>query len=133
MQLNGSAQGPGSEPQGIALGPSPGAPFDDYSKAEREEFLSELPLQSLDLPALFFIPDVERKGIHPIVGRKTNRAELAFKRLGESGLTRARQAAHNNQSWSSARAFHKKILLYESRFVPGLTISAAGRRILKGE
>ncbi len=59
MQLNGSAQGPGSEPQGIPLGPSPSAPFDDYSKTEREKFLSKLPLQRLDLPALFFIPDVE--------------------------------------------------------------------------
>ena len=59
MQLNGSAQGPGSEPQGIPLGPFPSAPFDDYSKTEREKFLSKLPLQRLDLPALFFIPDVE--------------------------------------------------------------------------
>src|SRR5216683_5502436 len=106
MQLNGSAQGPGSEPQGIPLGPFPSAPFDDYSKTEREKFLSKLPLQRLDLPALFFIPDVERKGIHPIVRRKANRPEPAFKRLGESGLTRAWQAAHNNQSRSSARAFH---------------------------
>src|SRR5260370_28434140 len=106
MHLHGCAKGTGAEPQGSPLGRSTSAPFDDYSKAEREEFLSELPLQSLDLPALFFIPDVERKGIHPIVGRKANRPEPAFKRLGESGLTRAWQAAHNNQSRSSARAFH---------------------------
>ncbi|MDQ1386733.1 MAG: hypothetical protein QOF56_187, partial [Acidobacteriaceae bacterium] len=41
MQFDGSAQGPGSEPQGIPLGPSPSAPFDDYSKTECEEFLTE--------------------------------------------------------------------------------------------
>jgi hypothetical protein len=58
MQLNGSAKGSGSEPQSIPLAPSPGAPFDDYCKAAREEFLTELPLQRLDLPAPFFIPDV---------------------------------------------------------------------------
>jgi hypothetical protein len=56
MQFNGSAKSSGSEPQGIALGPSPGAPFDDYSKAKREEFLTELPLQRFDLAAPFFIP-----------------------------------------------------------------------------
>jgi hypothetical protein len=59
MQLDGSAQGSCSESQGIPLGPSPGAPFDDYRKTEREEFLTELPLERLDLPAPFFIVDVE--------------------------------------------------------------------------
>src|SRR6266568_4344404 len=58
MQLNGSTKGSGSEPQGIPLGPSPGAPFDDYRKAEFKEFLAELPLQCLDLPTLFLIVDV---------------------------------------------------------------------------
>ena len=59
MQLNRSAKGSGSEPQGISLGPSPSAPFDDYRKTEREEFLTELPLERFDLPAPFFIVDVE--------------------------------------------------------------------------
>lgn len=58
VQLNGGPKGSCSEPQGIPLGPSPGTPFDNYSKAEREEFLTELPLQRLDLAALFFIPEV---------------------------------------------------------------------------
>jgi hypothetical protein len=58
MQLNGSAKGSGSEPQGIPLGPSPGAPFDDYRQAERQQFLAELPLQRLDLAASFFVPEV---------------------------------------------------------------------------
>ena len=58
MQLDGSAKGSSSEPQGIPLGPSPGAPFDDYGKAACEEFLSELPLQRFDLGAPFFIPTV---------------------------------------------------------------------------
>jgi len=58
MQLNGSAKGSGSEPQGIPLGPSPDAPFDYYSEAEREKLLTELPLQRLDLTAPFFIVEV---------------------------------------------------------------------------
>ncbi len=58
MQLHGSTKGSGSEPQGITLGPSPCTPFDDHSKTEREEFLTELPLQRLDLPAPFFIVEV---------------------------------------------------------------------------
>jgi len=57
MQLNGSAKGSGSEPQGIPLGPSPGSPFDDYSKTELEEFLTELPLQRLDLAPPFLISE----------------------------------------------------------------------------
>ena len=52
VQLNSSAKGSGSEPQCIPLGSSPSAPFDDYGKTVREEFLTELPLQSLDLPRL---------------------------------------------------------------------------------
>ena len=58
MQLNGSPKGSSSEPQGVPLRPSPCAPFDDYSKAEREEFLADLPLQRLDLAATLFIPEV---------------------------------------------------------------------------
>jgi hypothetical protein len=58
MQLNGSAKGSGSEPQGIPLGPSPSAPFDDYRETEREEFPTELPLQRLDLAALVFIVEI---------------------------------------------------------------------------
>jgi len=58
MQLNGGTKSSGSEPQAIPLGPSPSAPFDDYRETEREEFLTELPLQRLDLTALFFIVEV---------------------------------------------------------------------------
>ena len=58
MQLNRSTKGSSSEPQGIPFASSPGTPFDDYGKTEREEFLTELPLQRLDLPASFFIVDV---------------------------------------------------------------------------
>src|ERR1700676_5033941 len=107
MQLNGCAKGSGSKPQGIPLGPSPGAPFDDYSKAECEEFLTQLPLQRLDLAAPFFVPDVEGKSIHPLIGTETNRAEPAFKHLGKRGLTRTRQPAHNNQSRSGTGYFHE--------------------------
>jgi hypothetical protein len=55
MQLNGGAKSSCSEPQAIPLGPSPSTPFDDYRETEREEFLTKLPLQRLDLAALFFI------------------------------------------------------------------------------
>ena len=55
MQLNGGAKGSRSEPQGIPFGPSPSAPLDDYRETEREEFLTEFPLQRLDPPAHFFI------------------------------------------------------------------------------
>jgi len=58
MQLNGSAKGSGFKSQGIPLGPPPSAPFDDYSETEREKFLTELPLQRLDLPTPFFIPKI---------------------------------------------------------------------------
>jgi len=58
MQLNGGAKGSCCEPQGIPLGPSPGAPFNDHGKAEREEFLTKLPLQRLDLAASLFIPEI---------------------------------------------------------------------------
>jgi len=59
VQLNGSAKGSGSEPQCIPFGPSPGAPFDDYGKTVREEFLTELPLQSLNLLAPPFVVKVQ--------------------------------------------------------------------------
>jgi hypothetical protein len=59
VQLNGSAKGQGAEPQGIPLSSFPGAPFDDYGKTECKECLTELPLQRLDLPAPFFIADVQ--------------------------------------------------------------------------
>jgi hypothetical protein len=58
VQLNGGAKGSSCESQGIPLGPSPRAPFDDYREAEREEFLANPPLQRLDLAPLFFIPEV---------------------------------------------------------------------------
>ena len=58
VQLNGSAKCSGSEPQCVPLGPSPRAPFDDYGKTEREKFLTELPLQRLDLTAAFFFLEV---------------------------------------------------------------------------
>jgi len=59
MQLNGSAKGSGFKSQGIPLGPPPSAPFDDYSETEREKFLAELPLQSLDLFAPPFVIKVQ--------------------------------------------------------------------------
>jgi hypothetical protein len=46
VQLNSSAKSTRSESQYISLGPCPSAPFDDYREAEREKFLTELPLQS---------------------------------------------------------------------------------------
>jgi len=57
MQLNGGAKGSCPEPQGIPLGPCPSAPFDDCRKTERQKFLSEFPLQRLNLRAPFFIPE----------------------------------------------------------------------------
>ena len=58
VQLNSSAKGSGSESQCIPLAPSPSAPFDDYGETLREEFLTELPLQSLDLLAPPFVVKV---------------------------------------------------------------------------
>ena len=58
MQLYGSAKGSSSKPQGIPFGPSPSAPFDDYNETQREELLTEFPLQRFDLPALFFIVEI---------------------------------------------------------------------------
>jgi len=87
MQLNSSAQGSGSESQCIALGPSPCAPFDDDGETEREKFLSELPLQSLDLLALPFVVKVQRKSVHPFIGSKADCSEPGLKQLGVLGLT----------------------------------------------
>lgn len=106
VQLDGSAEGSGSEPQIIPFGPSPSAPFDDYGEAEREEFLTESPLQGFDLPAPVFIVDIECKSVHPLVGGKANRTEPAFKHPGEGGLTCTRQPAYNDQSRSTAGSFH---------------------------
>ncbi len=50
VQLNRSAKGPGSEPQGVPLRPAPRAPLDDYREAKGEKISSELPLESFDLP-----------------------------------------------------------------------------------
>ncbi len=50
MQLNGGAKGSGAEPQGIPLGPSPGAPFDDYCKTEGARSLLSSALASVVLP-----------------------------------------------------------------------------------
>ena len=58
MQLNGSAKSSRSEPQGVPLGPSLGAPFDDYRKTCREQELTELPLQRLNLRAPLFVVEV---------------------------------------------------------------------------
>ncbi len=58
MQFNGGAKRPGSESQGVPLGPSPSAPFDDYRVTEREEFPAKFPLQRLDLRAPRFIVEI---------------------------------------------------------------------------
>jgi hypothetical protein len=86
VQLDSSAKGASSKPQRIPLGPSPGTPFDDDSEAQGEEILSKLPLQRLDLSANIFAMEVYGKSIQPIIRRKANRAEPAFKRPRERGL-----------------------------------------------
>jgi hypothetical protein len=86
VQLNGSSKGSGSEAQCIALGPSPGAPFDDYRQAERKKFLSELPLQSLDLRAARFVVEIQRKSVHPFIRSKTNCPKRSCQQLGMRGF-----------------------------------------------
>ena len=110
MQFNGSAKYAGSKAQNIALGSSPGAPFDDYDATGAKKFLRDLPLERLDLTAPFFIVEIQGKTFHPLVRRKTNRAEPAFECLGECGLTRTWQSADNNQSWSVRAFLHKRLL-----------------------
>jgi hypothetical protein len=96
VQLNGRAKRSGSEPQGISLGSSPRSPFDDYSKAKREELLREFPLERFDLPSPLFVVVVKGKSVHPFVGGKTDGAKPAFKRPAEGGFARTRQSAQDD-------------------------------------
>src|SRR5260370_11053438 len=111
MQLDGGAKGSRPEPQGIPLGSSPGAPLDDDGEAEREELLSELPLQRLDLSAPVLLVEVDGQSIHPVVGGETHRADPAFDPLGKCRLTRAGQTAHDDQSRSSTGSFPARIMV----------------------
>jgi len=96
MQFDSGTEGPGAKPQGIPLAFCPGAPFDDYRETEPQEILRELPLQRFDLPACIFALEVGGENIQPVVGTKANRPKPLFQRLGQGGLTRARQAAHQD-------------------------------------
>ena len=82
MQLNRGSKLSRPESQRVSLGPYPSAPFDDYGETHREELLSELPLQTLNLLAHPFIPDIQRKSIHPFVWTESNRAQPGLKLLG---------------------------------------------------
>lgn len=55
VQLNSSAKGSGCQSQGVSLRPSPRAPLYDYREVKCEKSLNQLPLQSFDLLAAFFI------------------------------------------------------------------------------
>ena len=81
MQLNGGAGGSRAKSEGIAVGSSPGTPFDDDGEIERQKLLGQLPLKRLNLCAGLFVVDVDREGVHPLVGSKTNGAELGLKRV----------------------------------------------------
>ena len=59
MQFDGSSKLARAEPQCISLGPSPGAPFDDYGQTQSKKMLTQLPLQTLDLRASGFIPNIQ--------------------------------------------------------------------------
>jgi hypothetical protein len=96
VELDSGAQISRSDPQRISFARSPHSPFDDDGKSLGEKFLTKFPLQRLDSGAFFFIPQIQRKGIYPLVGGKTNCAKPAFERSGERGLTRSWQAAHND-------------------------------------
>jgi len=87
MQLSGSAKGSGPEPQRVPLGPSPGAPFDDYRETERKQLLSKFPLQGFNLSSTFFLVEAKGKSLEPIVRREANRAESTLKRLGKGRFT----------------------------------------------
>jgi hypothetical protein len=96
VQLNCRAERSASEAQGIPLGSSPRAPFDDHGKTEREELVREPPLQSLDLHSTVFIIVVKCKSLHPFVGGKTHGSEPPFKRTAKGGLAGARQSAQDD-------------------------------------
>jgi hypothetical protein len=66
--------GTAPESQRVPFGPYQSAPFDDYSETHREEFLGKLPLVILNLLAQRFIPDFQRKSIHPSGQRRTARS-----------------------------------------------------------
>ena len=83
MQLDSSPKGSRSPPQRISLGPSPRSPLDDYCETERQQSLSQLPLQLLNPPARVFVTNVNGKGVHPFVRRKANSLEFAFERPGK--------------------------------------------------
>ncbi|MDQ1452152.1 MAG: hypothetical protein QOK38_2018 [Acidobacteriaceae bacterium] len=86
VQLDSSAKGAGSKPQRIPLGSCPGTPFNDDGESLRKQVLSKLPLQRLNLLANIFAMPVYGKSIQPLVRRKANRSEPAFKRPRKCGL-----------------------------------------------
>ena len=67
MQFDRSAKCACSEAQRVSFRPAPCAPFDGDDEPARKEFLGEPPLQGLDLSTHWLVPEIDGKGIHPIV------------------------------------------------------------------
>lgn len=86
MELDGGSKLSRPNPQRIALGPSPSAPFDDYRQAQSEKLLSQMPLKGLHLAAPRFIPKIERKSVHPFVRAEANCAQPGLKLPGVCGF-----------------------------------------------
>lgn len=61
MQFDSRSQFSCSKPQCVSFRFSPRAPFNDQSEPKSEEFLAELPLQSLNLFPARLVPQIYSK------------------------------------------------------------------------
>lgn len=110
VQFNSSAKGPRFQTQRISLGLCPRAPFDNYNEPERQESLTELPLQHLDFPAAVFVVQVDSKCRHPLVGSQTDGSKVLLQIHRICGFARTWKAADDNQPGSLFRCVHGVII-----------------------
>jgi hypothetical protein len=106
VQLNRNSEFSRPASQRVSFRPSPSTPFDYHGETQGDELLAKLPLEALNLLAHRFIPDIQRKSIHPFVGTEADRARPGLKLLRMCRFPRTRQAAHDNQFRTRVGCLH---------------------------
>jgi len=94
----GSPELPSYDTEGVSLDLGPGSPLDDDSDALEQQLLRDLPLQLLDLRSDLGVPEVDSKGIHPVIRAHSNGGVIGAELLGQGRLAAARQSADDYQS-----------------------------------
>jgi len=105
MQFDSGPEGAGTGSQRVPLGASPCTPLNDDDQTTSEEILSQLPLQRLKSFTHSFTA-VDLKEIQPVIRREANCTDLIREVPSEGSLSRARQAADNNQPRCACKGSH---------------------------